>query len=104
MAKHRLAWQTFAGGTSAHHGYSYAAYDTVGEYHVWPPQRRGGSYALKWANTSRIPVDGLIVTHTGLWHDLGSYRSPGAAKGAAQRHAGMLHAAYRINPRRRRRR
>jgi hypothetical protein len=77
-----MTWNTYAGGTGAHHGRSYDAKGSFGEYHINPPTRRGGSYSLKWANTNSLPA-----AHRGLWHDLGKYRSPAAAKSMARKHA-----------------
>ena len=85
MAAGRVKWHTFAGGTGAHHGSSYAAYGLWGEYHISPPQHRGGNYRLKWANTHGMPAP-----HGGLWHDLGSFRSPNNAKKAAADHIKLL--------------
>lgn len=78
----KIQWQTYAGGTSAHRGNSYDARGEFGEYHIWPPQSRFGSYTLKWANTK-----GKKAPHGGLWHELGSFRSPLEAKRAAKEHA-----------------
>jgi hypothetical protein len=76
-----IHWNTFAGGTSAHHGSSYGSKGEYGDYTIDPPQRRGGSYHLMWANTTNREAP-----HGGLWHDLGHYRSPQAAKKAAKEH------------------
>ena len=80
--RRRNPWATYAGGTGAHHGHSYDIRGAAGEYHVWPPSTRRGGYSLMWANTR-----GLAAPHSGLWHDLGTFRSPQAAKSAAKRHA-----------------
>jgi hypothetical protein len=77
----KLDWHIYSGGTGAHHGHSYDTRGDYGEYHIWPPSTRYGSYHLKWANTT-----GRVAPHGGLWHDLGSYRSPQAAKKAAKDH------------------
>ena len=77
-----LKWNTFGGGTGAHHGNSYSARGECGEYHVDPPSTRDGGYRLAWANTM-----GKAAPHGGLWHELGTFRSPAAAKGAAADHA-----------------
>jgi hypothetical protein len=89
-----LKWNTFAGGTGAHHGSSYSARGAFGEYHIWPPSTRFGSYSLQWANNT-----GRRAAHGGLWHDLGRFRSPNAAKKAAREHE----MTTRLDPRRRRR-
>lgn len=81
----KIQWQTYAGGTGAHHGNSYAAQGEFGEYHIWPPRRRFGLYTLTWANTKGRPAP-----HGGLWHDLGSFSSPQEAKRAAKDHAASI--------------
>lgn len=68
-------WQTFAGGTGAHHGSSYAMYlENRAMFDINPPQRRGGSYSLK--------SFGVTAPH---WVHHGSFRSPQAAKAEAKR-------------------
>jgi hypothetical protein len=85
-------WSMTAGGTGAHHGHGYThTTSEAGDYHVWPPSTRRGGYSLKWAN-----IRGLAAPHTGLWHDLGTFRSPNAAKGAAKRHAAER--GIKLNP------
>jgi hypothetical protein len=86
----KLTWHQYAGGTSAHHGHSYSAYGLFGEFHIWPPSSRGGSYSLRWANTNGMPA-----AHGGLWHDLGKFRSPAAAKSAAKEYVKMLQSTAR---------
>lgn len=86
-------WHTYAGGTSAHHGYSYDNTGPWGHYTIDPPRlgSRFRGYRLMWANTKGAPAP-----HSGLWHELGRFRSPQAAKGAAKRHAAEI--GYRLNP------
>jgi hypothetical protein len=91
-ARSALKWHTSAGGTGAHHGRTYSARGAFGEYHIWPPSTRFGSYSLQWANTT-----GRRAAHGGLWHDLGRFRSPNAAKKAAREHE----MTTRLDPRRR---
>jgi hypothetical protein len=79
-------WTTSAGGTGAaegKHGYSFRA-GIKGEYHIWPFMRHGrhAGYSLKYAATGGQPRDG----HSGLWHELGGFRSPAAAAKAAREH------------------
>lgn len=83
----KMSWSTFAGGTGAHHGSSYSARGEFGEYHINPPSSRHGGYGLQWANTKSFEGHG---GHGGLWHDLGTFRSPAAAKKAAKEHASRL--------------
>lgn len=87
-SEHGMTWHTYAGGTGAAAGkQSYDARGAFGEYHIWPPSAlhpRAG-YRLQWANTQRMKAP-----HGGLWHDLGSFRSPAAAKAAAKKHADAL--------------
>jgi hypothetical protein len=85
----RLKWHQAAGGTGAHHGHSYTAHGDFGEYHIWPPTTRHGSYHLMWADTRSLES-------RGLWHDLGRFRSPNEAKGAASAHA--EHVLTKDNP------
>lgn len=66
-------WQTFAGGTGAHHGNSYALYlDGNRSFHIEPPHRRGSGYNLKSFN--------VTAPH---WVDHGNFRSPQQAKAKA---------------------
>ena len=85
----KFEWHTFAGGTGAFNPShnSYSTRGNYGEYHIDPPQRRGGAYSLKWANTRSASGHG---GHSGLWHDLGHFRSPAQAKSAAKKHADSL--------------
>ena len=78
-----IKWGTYAGGTGAHHGSSYAAYTAIGSYHINPPSRARGKWHLTWANNSGLGLEGV---HGGLWHDLGSFASPNAAKKIANEH------------------
>ena len=81
LNKH-LKWNTFAGGTSAMRGKSsYAATTPIGQYHIWPPSaaRPHSGYHLMFATSG-------AVQQPGLWRDLGTYRSPNAAKTAAKTH------------------
>ena len=79
-------WNMSAGGTSAaagKHGYSYRP--DKGEYHIWPHTTRYGrhaGYVLKYAATGGPPRG----SHGGLWHELGSFRSPAGAAKAAREH------------------
>lgn len=82
-------WNMSAGGTSAaagKHGYSFQV--PQGTYYISPYTTRLGrhaGYLLKFAATGGRPRG----SHGGLWHDLGSHRSPQtAAKAAAEHHAG----------------
>lgn len=69
-------WQTFAGGTGAHHGNSYSWRIGNGNsmFSINPPQRRGGSYNLQSFN--------VTASH---WVNHGNFSSPQAAKSAAAR-------------------
>lgn len=79
-------WHMTAGGTSAaegKHGYTFTA--AKGEYHISPYTTKRGrhaGYALKYAATGGAPRGG----HGGLWHDLGTHRSPAGAAKAAREH------------------
>lgn len=77
-------WHTFAGGTGAHNPShnSYQWSTEFGEYHLWPPQRRGGGWTLRFANNG--PARKSI--QQGLWRDLGTFRSPQSAAVAARQH------------------
>lgn len=96
MKRTKMTWHTSAGGTGAHHGNGYSARGDFGEYHIWPPGSRFGSYSLKWANTTGRPA-----AHGGLWHNLGSFRSPNEAKRAAKEHAASSDPGARDMKRRR---
>ena len=80
-------WDMSAGGTGAapgKHGYSYRA-GIKGEYHIWPISTKYGrhaGYKLDYAATGGQPRG----SHGGLWHDLGTFRSPAAAAKAAREH------------------
>lgn len=80
-------WNTFAGGTGAaegKHSYSYVT-GIKGEYHISPFTRKYGrhaGYILRYAATGGQPRG----SHGGLWHDLGTFRSPAAAAKAARLH------------------
>jgi hypothetical protein len=80
-------WGMTAGGTGAAEGkHGYTLYSDAGEYHIWPFTTSAGrhaGYSLKFANTKG-------KTSGGLWHELGTFRSPGKAKGAARRHEKSL--------------
>ena len=79
-------WNTYAGGTGAAEGkHSYDLFVPEGQYTISPYTRSGGrhaGYLLKFAATGSRPRG----THGGLWHDLGSHRSPQAAASAATKH------------------
>ena len=78
-----------AGGTGAaqgKHGYTFTVPE--GTYHIWPFTTKYGrhaGYALKFSATGGRPRGSV----GGLWHDLGTHRSPqSAASTAAKHHAG----------------
>lgn len=81
-----LKWRTFAGGTGAAEGkHGHATYTEHGEYHISPFTTKSGAhagYSLKFAHTKGTGK-GLSG---GLWHDLGTHRSPNEAKSAAVAH------------------
>lgn len=84
--KVQMNWSVSAGGTEAIEGKnSYSARGSFGEYHIWPPTYRRRRYALQWANTKSLPA-----AHGGLWHELGTFSSPQAAKKYAKDHASAL--------------
>lgn len=86
-------WQTFAGGTSAHHGNSYAMYLENGAmFSIDPPQTKYGAYSLRSFN--------VTAPH---WVDHGKFRSPQAAKSAAKKilDEGKGTQRFKVNPRRR---
>lgn len=81
-------WSMSAGGTGAaegKHGYTFTAPE--GTYYISPFTTRYGrhaGYLLKFAATGGQPRGGS----GGLWHDLGTHRSPqGAASTAAKHYA-----------------
>lgn len=77
-------WGTAGGGAGENRRYSYTFYNGNGEYHIWPVQTRTGrpnGYTLKYAaSRGKTPR----TRHSGLWHELGSFRSPAAAAKAAR--------------------
>lgn len=76
----------YAPGTAAvEDKHAYDIHTDRGEYHIWAPSlsRPHGGYRLQFADTK-----GLLGG--GLWHDLGSFRSPQAAKAAASQHYDSL--------------
>jgi len=78
-----------AGGTSAAKGkYGYTFTVPQGAYHIMPFTTKFGrhaGYMLKFTATGGRPRG----SHGGLWHDLGTHRSPQiAASTAATHHAG----------------
>jgi len=89
----RNPWSMSAGGTGAHHGHGYSIRGDYGEFHVWAPTRKYGGYRLYFADTH-----GLLGG--GLWRDMGSFRSPQAAKSAAKSFARDT-LGRSVNPRRR---
>lgn len=90
-----MKWHTAAGGTSGFEGSrSYTSFGPFGEYHIWPPERRGGGYTLLWADTRSLKG-------RGLWSTIGnSYRSPAQAKSAARKHAWAMRELWDEKPRR----
>ena len=80
-------WSMSTGGTGAaegKHGYSFRG-AIKGEYHIFPFTTRYGrhaGYSLKYAATGGPPRG----SHGGLWHELGTIRSPAAAAKAAREH------------------
>lgn len=80
----KIRWQLFAGGTSAAAGkHSYAAYESVGQYHIDPiswPNGKHRNYRVMFANTAG-KLGGL------LWHTIGSTNSPNGGKKLCQEHA-----------------
>lgn len=87
----KITWQTYAGGIGAPEGKnSYAAYLSLGEYHIDVVTTRLGrfvGYRVMFANNK-----GALPG--GLWHGplyQASFRTAGAAKKAAARHyAGIV--------------
>ena len=81
--KVKMKWATYAGGTFAAAGkYAYDTHLPFGEYHISAVSFSNGrhkGYHLMFANTK-----GKLKG--GLWQDLGMFRSPNAAKGAAVKH------------------
>lgn len=78
------SWNMYAGGTASPGKASYSINLPEGEYHVDPSADARGrhlGYRLRLAARER-PRDG----HGGLWHDLGTYRSPAKAASAARAH------------------
>ena len=79
----KLKWQIFAGGTCAAEGkYAYHAKTDHGEYDISPVTTATGrhaGYLIHFVNT-KGKVKG------GLWHNLGTCRSPNAAKRLATDH------------------
>lgn len=92
-------WATYAGGTSAAPGkYSYQIEPKPGVvYDIAPITTRYGRHAgyRLWI------ADPTGKSGSGLWHDLGTFRSPQAAKGAAKRHALEVSHGVLKNPHRR---
>jgi hypothetical protein len=87
MTAIRLAWNTYAGGSAVKpdkHGYD--VHTDFGQFTI-DPSSRGCGYVARWANTSGKSFKGQ---HSGLWHELGIYRSPGEAKTAVKRFIGGL--------------
>lgn len=83
-------WNMTAGGTGAAEGkHGYSLQVAEGHYYISPYTTRHGrhaGYLLKFAATGGKFPRG---SHTGLWHDLGSFASPQkAATAAAKHHAG----------------
>jgi hypothetical protein len=80
-------WSMYAGGTGAaegKHSYDFKA-GIKGEYHIFPFTTKYGrhaGYLLKYAVTGGQPRG----SHSGLWHDLGKFRSPASAAKAAREH------------------
>lgn len=69
-----LKWNTYAGGTSALEGkHAYDARMPEGEFHIWPPEQRGGGYKLQAFGFGES------------WRSHGIFRSPQAAKSAAEK-------------------
>jgi len=84
-------WNTFAGGAGAEEGrYSYSCETRHGEYHIIPVRSRGGrhiGYDLRFAATKFAPVTKFGNTwtrHSGLWHELGAFKTPAMAVKAAR--------------------
>ena len=79
-------WSMSAGGTSAAKGkYGYTFTVPEGAYHILPFTTKFGrhaGYLLKFSATGGRPRG----SHGGLWHDLGTHRSPAAAASAAAKH------------------
>jgi hypothetical protein len=81
-------WHMFAGGSSAKEGkHGYVFYAPQDEYHIAPISSRQNvnrhlGYSLKYAATGGAPRGG----HSGLWHDLGMFRSAASAAVAARAH------------------
>lgn len=95
MSTLKIKWHTTAPGTSALRDDTngYTANGPFGEYRINAPTYHHRSYSLQWANTTGMPAK-----HGGLWHDLGSFNSPNAAKGAAQQHAERVLSGVAENP------
>ena len=78
-----MKWSMFAGGTGAASGkHGYDTRGTFGEYNIQPICSRHGlhlGYRLHFLNTK-----GKL--RGGLWQELGIFRSPNEAKGAAKKH------------------
>ena len=79
-------WNMYAGGISAAAGkHSYDLYVPEGQYTIAPVSSRRGhhlGYSLKFAATGKQPRGG----GSGLWHDLGTHRSPQTAATAARQY------------------
>lgn len=79
-------WSMTAGGTGAakgKHGYTFTV--PQGTYHIWPFTTKLGrhaGYSLRFSATGGRPRG----SHGGLWHDLGTHRSPQSAASAAGKH------------------
>ena len=80
-------WSMTAGGTGAaegKHGYTFTVPE--GTYRIWPFTTKFGrhaGYALKFSAEGGGRPRG---SHGGLWHELGTHRSPAAAASAAATH------------------
>lgn len=80
-------WSMTAGGTGAAHGkHGYTFTVPEGTYYIWPFTTKSGrhaGYALKFSAEGGGRPRG---SHGGLWHELGTHRSPAAAASAAATH------------------
>jgi hypothetical protein len=95
------SWHTFAGGTSAaagKHSYQYPLTNRhgehVGDYHISPFTTKTGrhaGYSLKF-------TDKEARLGKGLWHDVGTFRSPQKAAKAALSHADSNGAKWNSPP------